>query len=110
MTDTEIRHVTAPGANIFADLGFSEAEAEGYQATLQNEVNQALILKQQLMDELSSWMTEQHLKQSQAAKILMVSRPRVSDVVNRKTAKFTIDALVQMLSRTGKKVELSVLG
>ena len=29
----------------------------------------------------------------------MVSRPRVSDVVNKKTAEFTIDTLVEMLSR-----------
>jgi len=38
----------------------------------------------------------------------MVSRPRVSDVVNRKAAKFTIDALVDMLSRVGKSVHLAV--
>ena len=38
----------------------------------------------------------------------MVSRPRVSDVVNQKTAKFTIDTLVEMLSRVGKSVRLAV--
>lgn len=53
-------------------------------------------------------MTQQHLKQAQTAKILMVSRPGVSDMVNKKTAKFTLDALVQMLSRTGKTVAISV--
>ena len=47
-------------------------------------------------------------KQAEAAGILMVSRPRVSDVVNRKTAKFTIDTLVEMLSRAGKPVKLAV--
>ena len=36
----------------------------------------------------------------------MVSRPRVSDVVNKKTAKFTIDTLVGMLSLVGKPVRL----
>ena len=39
----------------------------------------------------------------------MVSRPRVSDVVNQKTAKFTIDTLVDMLSRVGKPVRLDRL-
>ena len=43
-----------------------------------------------------------------AADILMVSRPRVSDVVNKKVSKFTIDALVEMLSRVGKPVKLTV--
>jgi predicted XRE-type DNA-binding protein len=38
----------------------------------------------------------------------MVSRPRVSDVVNQKTSKFTIDTLVEMLSRIGKPVRLAV--
>ena len=36
----------------------------------------------------------------------VVSRPRVSDVINQKTAKFAIDTLVEMLSRLGKPVKL----
>ena len=60
------------------------------------------------MTELSNWIAEHRLKQADAAQILMVSRPRVSDVVNRKTAKFTIDTLVEMLSRVGKPVKLAV--
>ncbi len=38
----------------------------------------------------------------------MLSRPRVSDVVNKKTAKFTLDTLVEMLSRVSKPVKLAV--
>jgi predicted XRE-type DNA-binding protein len=38
----------------------------------------------------------------------MVSRPRVSDVVHNKTAKLTIDTLVEMLSRGGKPVRLAI--
>ena len=49
-----------------------------------------------------------HLKQAEAAEILMVSRPRVSDVVNKKTAKFTIDTLVEMLRRVEKPVRLAI--
>ena len=55
-----------------------------------------------------AWIAEHHLKQAEAATILMVSRPRVSDVVNKKTAKFTIDTLVEMLSRVGKPVKLAI--
>lgn len=106
--DTEVRHVTLGGANLFAELGFAAKEAAQLQLALCREVDQAQQLKRQLMDELATWMIEQRLKQAQAAEILMVSRPRVSDVVNKKTAKFTLDALVQMLSRTGKTVALSV--
>lgn len=60
------------------------------------------------MEELAGWIPEHHLKQAEAAQILMVSRPRVSDVVNKKTAKFSIDTLVEMLSRVGKPVTLAV--
>lgn len=53
-------------------------------------------------------MAANNLKQTEAAEILGVTRPRVSDLVNRKTVKFTIDALVDMLARAGKHVSLSV--
>jgi predicted XRE-type DNA-binding protein len=104
--DTEVRHVTKAGANLFAELGFAPEEAERLQAASREQINHTLLLKQQLMEELASWIAEHHLKQAQAAEILMVSRPRVSDVVNKKTAKFTIDTLVAMLSRVGKPVRL----
>lgn len=60
------------------------------------------------MKELSVWIEKHNLKQAEAAEILMVSRPRVSDVVNKKTAKFTIDCLVEMLGRVGKPVRFAV--
>ena len=66
------------------------------------------MLKEQLMGELSKWISDNHLKQPDAAEILMVSRPRRSDVVNMKASKFTIDTLVNMLSRIGKPVRLAI--
>jgi len=36
------------------------------------------------MEELSVWIAKHHLKQAEAAEILMVSRPRVSDVLNKR--------------------------
>jgi len=106
--DTEIRHITKVGTNLFLELGFSAAEAKRLHAASRKQINDTRALKQQLMVELSNWITEHQLKQADAAQILMVSRPRVSDVVNQKTTKFTIDTLVEMLSRVGKPVRLSV--
>lgn len=60
------------------------------------------------MGELSDWIAEQHLKQAEAAAILKINRPRVSDLVNKKANKFTLDALVNMLARIGKPVRLIV--
>lgn len=106
--DTNINHVTKAGANIFVELGFPAGEAKKLQAASRKQINDTHALKRQLMLELSDWIAEHQLKQADAAQILMVSRPRVSDVVNQKTAKFTIDTLVDMLSRVGKPVRLAV--
>jgi predicted XRE-type DNA-binding protein len=106
--DTEVRHVTKPKANLFLELGFSPAEAKRLRAASRKQINDTRRLKQQLMTELAGWIEEHRLRQAEAADILMVSRPRVSDVVNKKTAKFTIDTLVEMLSRVGKPVRLTV--
>ncbi len=106
--DTEIRHVTKPGANLFLELGFPPEEARRLHLASQQQINDTKLLKEQLMTELADWIGQHHLKQAEAAEILMVSRPRVSDVVNKKTTKFTIDTLVEMLSRIGKPVRLAV--
>jgi predicted XRE-type DNA-binding protein len=94
--DIEIHHVTKPGANLFLELGFSAEEAKRLQAASRKQINDTRQLKEQLMSELAEWIEQHHLKQAEAAAILMVSRPRVSDVVNKKTAKFTIDTLVEV--------------
>jgi hypothetical protein len=43
--DTEIRHVTKPGANLFLELGFSPAEAKRLHAALRKQINDTLCLK-----------------------------------------------------------------
>ncbi len=106
--DTEIRHTTRPGANLFIELGFAPEEAASLQAASRQQINDTRLLKEQLMAALAGWIAQHQLKQADAAEILMVSRPRVSDVVNRKSAKFTIDALVEMLSRVGIPVRLAI--
>lgn len=103
-----VMYVAKPGANLFLELGFSAAEARKLHAASRKQINDTRLLKQQLMSELSNWIAEHQLRQADAAQILMVSRPRVSDVVNQKTSKFTIDTLVEMLSRVGKPVRLAI--
>lgn len=106
--DTDVRHFTKRGSNLFLELGFPSDEAARLQAASRRQINDTRLLKEQLMSELAEWIAQHQLKQAEAAEILMVSRPRVSDVVNKKTAKFTIDTLVEMLSRVGKPVRLAI--
>ncbi|NOQ47393.1 MAG: helix-turn-helix domain-containing protein [Desulfobulbaceae bacterium] len=94
--DTSITHITPENGNIFEDLGFNSVEAA------------KLKIKAQLMCQISEWINEKNLKQEEASNLLHVTRPRVSDVMRGKTGKFTIDALVDMLERTGKHITVQV--
>ena len=106
--NTKLGHITPAGANIFADLGFEPTEAAKLLNKSNKNISEKLAIKESLMTELAVWIEEKDLKQADAAQILGVTRPRVSDVINKKSVKFTIDALVDMLARTGKHVQLSV--
>lgn len=106
--ETKSMHITPAGGNVFADLGFEPAEAAALKAKSQRIISEKLAIKDSLMTELAGWIEAKKLKQAEAAEILGVTRPRVSDVINKKAIKFTIDALVDMLARTGKHVQLSV--
>ncbi|MGK3114599.1 helix-turn-helix domain-containing protein [Candidatus Pantoea formicae] len=104
--DVASRHITRGTDNIFADLGFDETEAALLLKESDEEIRQLTAMKRAVMVEISTWMTENNMKQVQAAKALHVTRPRVSDVVNFKTEKFTLDALLGMAGNIGKKFHL----
>jgi len=106
--ETKSVHITPFGGNVFADLGFEPEEAAALKAESQRIISEKLAIKDSLMTELAEWIEAKKLKQAEAAEILGVTRPRVSDVIHKKAIKFTIDALVDMLARAGKHVQLSV--
>ena len=103
-----IGHVTPAGANIFAELGFSAKVAKQYLAESNAIIARKKALKESLMTEISTWIDQRHQTQVAAAQILGVTRPRVSDIVHKKSVKFSIDSLVCMLARVGEEVQLSV--
>jgi predicted XRE-type DNA-binding protein len=106
--NSKLGHITPAGANIFAELGFEPKEAAKLLEESNKIISEKLSIKESLMTELAVWIEEKDLRQADAAQILGVTRPRISDVINKKSIKFTIDALVDMLARTGKHVQLSV--
>ena len=107
-TDTKSRHRTSSGGNVFLDLGFSPKEAKLLLTQADKRIDESIRLKQQLMEEIAVWIRDASITQATAAQVLHVTRPRVSDVVNHKVDKFTIDALVGMLARIGRQVRLVV--
>ncbi len=68
----------------------------------------SLKLRSQLMMEVSEYVKQSGLTQSQAAKKLGTTQPRLNDVLKGKIEKCTVDRLVNMLSAVGCKVKLSV--
>jgi predicted XRE-type DNA-binding protein len=101
-------HITPAGGNVFADLGFEPAEAAALFEQSHKAIAKKLAIKAQLMDTLAAWMASEKLTQAKAATVLGISRPRVSDVIRHKNSNFTVDALIDMVVRTGQTVQISV--
>jgi len=107
-SENGVRHITHPEDNIFTDLGFDDAQAAALQQASDREIALLIGMKKQVMAEIANWIKAENLKQVNAAQILQVTRPRVSDVVNQKTEKFTLDALISMASLIGKTCRLVI--
>ena len=107
-TDLKSRHVTPADGNVFADLGFPPKEAKALLADADARIAKAQRLKVEAATAIAQWIRAKNLTQVAASEILDVSRPRVSDLVNLKLGRFSLDTLVAMLLRTGKNVDLVV--
>ncbi|OPZ10384.1 MAG: hypothetical protein BWZ07_02680 [Alphaproteobacteria bacterium ADurb.BinA280] len=101
-------HTTPVGGNVFEDLGFEPEEAAALKAESQRRIADMLAIKDSLMAELAKWIEAEELTPTEAAALLGVTPTRLLDAVNNKSAQFTIDALVDMLVRAGKQVQVSI--
>lgn len=87
-------HITT--GSVFDDLGFSESESEN------------LKIRASLMRAIEKYIADKKLTQVQAAKLMNVSQPRISDLIRSKIHLFTIDMLVNMLACTHATISLVV--
>ena len=69
-----------------------------------------LKLRAQLMDAIKAYLDDEGITQAEAAHRLGVPRSRVSELVNDRISKFTIDKLVDMAARVGLHTEITVRG
>ena len=88
--------ITRSSGNVFSDLGFPSEEAE------------YLKIRSSLMIHLRKTIEAKGMKQAEAAKLLGVTQPRVSDLFKGKIHLFSIDTLVDMLGRAGVHIKLVV--
>jgi predicted XRE-type DNA-binding protein len=82
--------------NVFSDLGFSPDEA----AVLQ--------MRADLMADLRKFIKGRKLTQAKAAEILGVSQSRVSDLIRGKWDRFSLEMLITLATRAGKRVSLRI--
>ncbi|MBN9428029.1 MAG: XRE family transcriptional regulator [Burkholderiales bacterium] len=66
-------------------------------------------LRSALMIALKDHIAREGLSQSQAAKVLGVTQPRVSDLMRGKIDLFGLDTLVNMAAAAGLRVEMHIL-
>ena len=67
-----------------------------------------LRIRSQLMIEITQYLNQINLSQKQAAEKLGISQPRLSNLINGQIDKFTIDMLVNILSKTDSTVKFTV--
>lgn len=95
-TRTTNDSITPSSGNVFADLGFDEAETA------------VLTLRAELIAALKRELGERKLTQVQASRLLQVSQGRVSDLSRGKVEKFSLDMLVTFAARLGKQPRLEL--
>ena len=67
-----------------------------------------LKLRSQLMDVLEAYIVRENITQEEASRRFGVPRSRVSELVNGRISKFSIDKLVNMAARVGLTTHLTV--
>src|SRR5688572_11283418 len=82
--------------NVFEDLGFSAREA-GH-----------LKVKADLLIALQEAIARRRIRQKEAARILRITQPRVSNLLAGRLDLFSTDALIDLLARLGIGVRLSL--
>jgi predicted XRE-type DNA-binding protein len=91
----EIRHESSSG-NVFADMGFSPAEAE------------ELTAKSILILAMKKIIAERALTQKAAAKVCGTDQPTLSKVLHGRMESATIDRLASWLTNLGQDIEITI--
>lgn len=92
---TAVRFTKSSG-DVFIDLGFTPAEACN------------LRLRSRMMTALRKFIAGKKMTQAQAAKMLKVTQPRISDLMRGEIGRFSLDTLVNMMADAGLEVDLRI--
>ncbi|MBD2311927.1 XRE family transcriptional regulator [Desertifilum sp. FACHB-1129] len=87
--------VQSSSGNVFADLGLANSDE--------------LLIKAELVRQISNLIDAKRLTQTEAAKILGIDQPKVSALLNGKLSGFSIDRLFKFLNALGSDVEIRII-
>ena len=90
------RKTTKSSGNVFVDLGFDPAEAV------------VLQMRAMLIGDLRSYIEKNELTQVEAAERLGIAQSRVSDLVRGKWDKFSLEMLITLEARIGRRVRVEL--
>ena len=86
-----------PGSNnVFEDIGFDRGEAA------------SLKVRADLMLDLRKYIQANGWTQRQAAEFFGESQPRISNLMKGDIGRFSVDKLINMLTRAGMQVDIAV--
>jgi predicted XRE-type DNA-binding protein len=84
----------AGSGNVFADIGFSNADE--------------MLAKSELVRHINKIIEQRGLTQVEAAKVLGVAQPKVSSLRRGRLTDFSIDRLMRFLVLLGQEVDINV--
>jgi predicted XRE-type DNA-binding protein len=94
VSKTKVRDISRGSGNLFADLGFPDAEERQTKLRLAHALNTIL--------------DEQHLAQAAAAARLALNQPKVSALRNYKLEGFSVERLMTLLNALDPDVEIVI--
>jgi len=86
--------ITRGSGNVFADLGFTNADE--------------MLTKAHLTHRIYTIIKQRGLKQKAAADILGLRQPDVSALMNGKFLDFSVDRLLNLLVRLNQEIEITI--
>ncbi len=89
------RHTTPSGQSVFFDLFEPEKAAN-------------MLIRAELMRKLTKILQARFSTQGEASEFLGVSQARISDLYRGKIGQFTVDMLINLMSKAGQRVEVII--
>jgi predicted XRE-type DNA-binding protein len=87
--------VTVGSGNVYADLGFRNADE--------------MLAKAQLVDAIRSVVKSRKLTQQKAAALVGIAQPKISELLRGNTKGFSCDRLMRILTLLGQDITITVV-